>query len=937
LLYPTNGAHIIHSDEEVCIMRRITRWTSALCLASGLMALAGPAAAAADMADGSNGQDNGSYGYLRTVESAATLIQAGSKDRTPADVNQPLMVGDRIQVPEGSKVELILPDHNLVRLDGGSDLVLEHLAGSPDGNDRATVLRLLEGNAQLVVTEDSLGDELPRVDTANATVYPQDFGTYRIAADKGGWSEVTVRYGKAQVVTDQGSEDLGAGEQAVVEAEIDVHEATGMDGLERWAMRLDQESEQQAGADGLNDVNEDLRYSAAPLNRYGGWVTVSNQRYWRPRVADDWRPYTDGRWVYTPSGMTWVSSEPWGWVPYHYGSWDYVPGYGWLWQPGYVYSPAWVYWYWGPSYTGWCPMGYYTRYYASAGFGGFHAGVYGWAGGDWGAFSRWTFVSSSYWRGYHDGYRNGFRDGRGHWDVRRYAVPIQELQRGGRHLERGLITTDTHGLRPDTWADPVRATEVLRNNMGRRPGRDRGELPDVSAFVARKPQLPPNVAERVKAGPDDINRFVGTPLRPNTLGRGERAGRGGRDGSGMGGVRVTPVPQNKPGVDRSGRPGRPGTDAGGVTGNPGGNTGRNGRRPVPQTPPQTPGVEGGRPGRNGGPRVTPINPPTAEQPAPDNRPRSGRPAPGDQGGAPRPDHGNPGTVDRGDRGNRGGRPGGPQVTPVEPSNPDRNPRSGRPAPGDQGGSPRPDRGGREVAPKVTPVTPPPATDRNPRSGRPAPGDQGGSPRPDHGNQGNQGNVDRGNRGGQTDRGNQGSQDHGNQGNRGGQTDRGNQGSQDHGNQGNRGGQTDRGNQGSQDRGNRERESPPPKRDRDDDKKPPSMAPSSMTYIRPERPTVYGERTGQVDRSGSSRPAYTPQPPPVYRPAAPQPTYRQAAPQPTYRPAERVAPQQPRWQPAPVAPPVQQRPAAQSSGSGSNNKPAERRSEPAKHDRRGDGR
>ncbi|HEY2739683.1 MAG TPA: FecR family protein, partial [Thermoanaerobaculia bacterium] len=506
-------------------MRRITGWTSALCLAWGLVALGGPAGAVDITNDPNaqniqNTQDTGSYGYLRTVESAATLIQAGSSDRTPAEVNQPVMVGDRIQVPDGSKAELLLPDHNLVRLDGGSDLVLEHLASSPDANDRATVLNLLEGNVQLVITEDSLGDELPRVDTPNTSVYPQDFGTYRIATTKEGWTEVTVRNGKAQVVTEQSSEDLGAGEQAVVEAEISVHEATGMDGLERWALRLDQDSEQA----GLDDVNEDLRYAAAPLSRYGGWVTVENQRYWRPRVSDDWRPYTDGRWVYTPSGMTWVSTEPWGWVPYHYGSWDFVPGYGWLWQPGYVYSPAWVYWYWGPSYTGWCPMGYYTRFYATAGFGGFHAGLYGWAGGDWAVFSRWTFVPSSYWRGYQDGYRSGFRDGRGHWDqwdVRRNAVPIQELQRGGHPLERGLITTDTHRLRPDTWADPNRAVQVLRDSGGR-PGRQGGELPDVSSFVARKPQLPPNVAQIVKAGPDDINRYVGTPLRPNTLGRGER-------------------------------------------------------------------------------------------------------------------------------------------------------------------------------------------------------------------------------------------------------------------------------------------------------------------------------------------------------------------------------------------------------------------------------
>src|SRR5262249_32371424 len=161
---------------------------------------------------------------------------------------------------------------------------------------------------------------------------PQNFGTYRIAADKGGWSEVTVRSGKAQVVTDEGSEDLGAGEQAVVENGIDIHEAPGFDRLETWALRLDQDSEQAVA--GWGDVNEDLRYAAAQLSRYGGWVTIDNQRYWRPRVSEDWQPYTAGRWIYTTSGMTWVSSEPWGWVPYHYGSWDFLPGYGWVWQPG---------------------------------------------------------------------------------------------------------------------------------------------------------------------------------------------------------------------------------------------------------------------------------------------------------------------------------------------------------------------------------------------------------------------------------------------------------------------------------------------------------------------------------------------------------------------------------------------------------------------------
>jgi hypothetical protein len=296
-------------------------WAFRIVLALGLFSLTAGSAAA---------QDRGSYGYLRIVEGSATVTQAGSQDRTPADVNQPVLVGDRVSVADRSRVELVLADRNLVRLDAGSELLLERLAASSDANDRATVLRLLEGNMQVVVTEDSLGDELPRLETADATIFPQDFGVYRVTTDQGGWTEVTVRRGKAEVRTGGGSEILEADERAVIEGDgdrragLDVQDAGGLDNLERWAQRLDQDQDQEADAD-AGYVDDDLRYSAAPLNRYGSWVTIEDQSYWRPRVAAGWRPYSDGRWVYTPSGMTWVSYEPWGWVPYHYGSGDFRP------------------------------------------------------------------------------------------------------------------------------------------------------------------------------------------------------------------------------------------------------------------------------------------------------------------------------------------------------------------------------------------------------------------------------------------------------------------------------------------------------------------------------------------------------------------------------------------------------------------------------------
>src|SRR5690242_18895021 len=46
----------------------------------------------------------------------------------------------------------------------------------------------------------------------------------------------------------------------------------------------------------------------------GTWITVgSHGRCWRPaRVSFGWQPYSNGRWLYTDYGWTWVSYDPWG-------------------------------------------------------------------------------------------------------------------------------------------------------------------------------------------------------------------------------------------------------------------------------------------------------------------------------------------------------------------------------------------------------------------------------------------------------------------------------------------------------------------------------------------------------------------------------------------------------------------------------------------------
>ena len=96
------------------------------------------------------------------------------------------------------------------------------------------------------------------------------------------------------------------------------------------------------------------------LEPHGAWLETNDYGYvWQPREAESsrsWRPYTNGRWVYTDAGWTWISEEPFGWATYHYGRWTRLGGIGWVWVPGDQWAPAWVSWRKSNDYVGWAPL-----------------------------------------------------------------------------------------------------------------------------------------------------------------------------------------------------------------------------------------------------------------------------------------------------------------------------------------------------------------------------------------------------------------------------------------------------------------------------------------------------------------------------------------------------------------------------------------------------
>ena len=95
------------------------------------------------------------------------------------------------------------------------------------------------------------------------------------------------------------------------------------------------------------------------LSPYGRWT--SHPQYgsiWTPYNVDrDFQPYaTNGQWMMTEYGNTWVSDYDWGWAPFHYGRWFHDNFYGWAWVPDYQWGPAWVDWRSGGGYYGWAPL-----------------------------------------------------------------------------------------------------------------------------------------------------------------------------------------------------------------------------------------------------------------------------------------------------------------------------------------------------------------------------------------------------------------------------------------------------------------------------------------------------------------------------------------------------------------------------------------------------
>jgi len=252
-------------------------------------------------------------------------------------------------------------------------------------DEKQVLLRLDYGRLRVVLGGQS--DVRFRVDTPSGTATCLDKGSFTVEAERDRLVRLKVQSGRVAFANERDEARVSAGERLTVYSPQDgldrVRSYNTYDGddFDRWSDR----AVQVQRGESWDRVPPELRSYADELDGHGRWVQSDEFGWvWQPAgVAEDWRPYYEGRWAPYAGGMTWVSEEPWAYVAYHHGRWHWSVGLGWCWIPGINYSPAWVAWNNTPGYCGWAPLGYYNT-------------PCHWGYGAWGGGYAWNIVSINF-------------------------------------------------------------------------------------------------------------------------------------------------------------------------------------------------------------------------------------------------------------------------------------------------------------------------------------------------------------------------------------------------------------------------------------------------------------------------------------------------------------------------------------------------------------
>ncbi|HEY8010363.1 MAG TPA: DUF6600 domain-containing protein [Rudaea sp.] len=278
---------------------------------------------------------------LSLINGAVSFVPAGENDWVEAQLNRPLITGDKLWTDRGARAELQIGE-SVIRVDEQSSFNFLNL------DDQTAQVELTQGTLNLRVRRLD-GNQTYEIDTPTLAFVINRVGEYRIdVAPDGHGTIVTAFHGGGDAYGEAGARFRVEEGQSVRfnDAQLQDYASNNVpnaDDFDRFCFERDGRWDNSSSR---RYVSEDV-IGYDDLDNNGSWSDESDYgNVWYPStVAVGWTPYSYGHWGWVGAyGWTWIDSAPWGFAPFHYGRWAYIHN-RWGWCPGQMhvrsyYAPA---------------------------------------------------------------------------------------------------------------------------------------------------------------------------------------------------------------------------------------------------------------------------------------------------------------------------------------------------------------------------------------------------------------------------------------------------------------------------------------------------------------------------------------------------------------------------------------------------------------------